>query len=105
MNTDEQVRRMLLETNQARPFPIETQRKQISLSVFISVRCHIVLAAERRQHVAPGFSPWVSVGNPQHMRPPFFMEWGEQIVVHHIEDCGSDTSVDKTGHKENEMGM
>jgi hypothetical protein len=35
----------------------------------------------------------------------FSTERVDQVVDHHTEDCGSDTSIDKTGHKENKEGI
>ena len=55
--------------------------------------------------MVPQASAWGFRGQPATHASAFFTEWGEEIVDHHTEDCGSDTSVDKTGHKENEMGI
>ena len=55
--------------------------------------------------MVPQASAWGFRGQPATHASALFKEWGEQIVDHHTEDCGSDTSVDKTGHKKNAMGM
>lgn len=47
---------------------------------------------------------WLT-GNPPHTRALLCAERVDRVIDHHTADIGPDTSVDKTGHKENEQGM